>query len=500
MPVAALTLLALAGLGLTASTGGLARLELGQPDGISLPDGAAVDDLAKAPERDLTDAAGNPRCHTDTYAFDCVTEAVTLDLGGQVGPVGPGAWSRHPAGATPEGGSDPIVMVGSGLGMAAIDVAEAGVAWRLEAEVNLGHWQTSAGDLVVARDGADLVALERATGEIRWRRDDMDGAFGNAWITAGSDTPVYLRTEDVDSARLLALRRGDGRTLWEARLGDDAHPTPGPDGTVLIRRHGAATARPDLYVLDAHEGTRLWSIDHVGPSWVDGDLLVLTTEEGTRAVAARSGDVRWELDDIAVMPGTVDVLLAMEQDTGRALRLDAASGERLWAARLAGLEATEPLSTWTQVANDVAYVVEQGRGATAALTAIDVETGEHRWSRRFASDAGSPSFTGSIEADDELLIAALRERPGGPALLAVELDSGRTRWTVPVDDPQLFGIRQNGQLAFVPSDGALEARDLATGELQWRVEHEQLQPLSVDPLLVVADDTLYRIDPTRPDG
>lgn len=111
----------------------------------------------------------------------------------------------------------------------------------------------SASDLLLTRSpsGAQVVALDRATGATRWR----------APVAAGDAVVLDGRVVVASSDGVTALDASTGRTLWERHLGG-LRPRPQvlTDGrVVVVLRWGPAAARR-LTALDVADGRERWSV------------------------------------------------------------------------------------------------------------------------------------------------------------------------------------------------------------------------------------------------
>ncbi|WEL27543.1 outer membrane protein assembly factor BamB family protein [Haloferax volcanii] len=144
------------------------------------------------------------------------------------------------------------------------------------------------GTLVVVTNAATH-AFDAATGDRRWKREDIDGGiFGASPIVAG-DT-VYVQS----GVATHAVARSTGETRWRAATGFPSDSTPAVDGDTVY------AAGDDTYVraLDTADGTERWRaktsarID-CNVSVVEGTVLVGTGAGTVLGFDAETGEERW---------------------------------------------------------------------------------------------------------------------------------------------------------------------------------------------------------------
>lgn len=123
-----------------------------------------------------------------------------------------------------------------------------------------------AGDTVyVAPDNGGVVALDRATGDERWR---YDAETRNIVGVAASDDAAYL----VDDGRLLVLDPADGGERWSATTKGEAgyRGTPAVGRDVLYLERGGIPA--DVVALSPADGSERWR-HQLPQTVVHGDMV-----------------------------------------------------------------------------------------------------------------------------------------------------------------------------------------------------------------------------------
>lgn len=223
-------------------------------------------------------------------------------------------------------------------------------------------WSVSVGDgqgdtyneLVPAIDGemiyavsanGTLVAVEIASGDVRWRqRLDVTVTGG---VGAGRGL-VLIGTED---AEVIALSQTDGEELWRGAVSSEVLAAPQTNGDIVV----AQTVDDKLIALDADTGERRWIYETTQPPLtLRGTSKPLITQAGTVvagfsngtlvSVNAADGVYRWE-ERVAVPEGRYDIERVIDVDgdllldgsrilaasyQGNLMAFDALSGRIVW--------------------------------------------------------------------------------------------------------------------------------------------------------------------------
>jgi len=193
------------------------------------------------------------------------------------------------------------------------------------------------GRIYVGTDHDAVHALDESTGEVAWvyRRDtgSLLSIRGGTGVAVGDDR-VYAGFSD---GAVLALATDDGRTLWQAPLagqGVDKFPDSDAvpvfsDGSLYVTVYNEGT-----YALDAATGKVRWQADTRGATSLrlDGDRLFVGGADAW-SIDPRSGAVMWHVDlraewtaqplvvgKLVVLSGSAGMLFA-DRETGRPLRV-----------------------------------------------------------------------------------------------------------------------------------------------------------------------------------
>lgn len=273
-----------------------------------------------------------------------------------------------------------------------------------------------------------VLALDRETGEERWRRSPVRS------VPAVVDGRLYLC-----DGRARALDPADGSELWTAEPGDVRGNPTVVDDRVYVRAGGT------IHALDAADGSVVWSHDRnarpgASVSVADGTVYAGEASSdrpeeppGVVAVDARTGDEVWHVPTagVVVIPavsgGTV---YAIDHD-GTIYAIDAAEGTVAWEREESPGRPASPSIA------DARLIVVRNREVVAHYA----ETGDPAWRR--AVEWGEVPAT---VAGDVTLVA------DGNELLVLDTADGAERYTVPIGpDRRLTGIVAVDGTAYVGS-------------------------------------------------
>lgn len=196
-------------------------------------------------------------------------------------------------------------------------------------------------DLVVMLEYTDLVALDRGTGELRWREplDDLlpDGATiardgANEWqlLTAIDDDAVVVSTPHH-----VALVGEGGHRRWVMPVTSQFWAGEVVDGRILL--HGDRSGREALTVLDADDGSIVWEREGSFYTTQIQDGYVLTSSSRrVEVMSLADGQVVWSHEfgpDSPFFGGTHhetwladNAVMVVAPDTGQLAVFDMATG------------------------------------------------------------------------------------------------------------------------------------------------------------------------------
>ncbi len=238
--------------------------------------------------------------------------------------IGEGGGYRQKITAQPVVAGGRVFTLDSDAVVTAFDAAAGGRLWRLDTRpddndsTNIGGGIGVEGDTLYVGTGlAELLAIEAATGKIRWRKPLGVPARGAPTIADGR---IFALTLDN---QLHALAVADGRRLWnyQATVPEISLlglPAPAVAEGLVVAGFGGG----DLVALRAASGTVVWT-DSLAAARGRNSLLDLSSVRGLPVVA-----------DGRVYAGSVGGLtVSLDVRTGRRLwEREAATSEMPWVA------------------------------------------------------------------------------------------------------------------------------------------------------------------------
>ncbi len=238
--------------------------------------------------------------------------------------------------------------------VSAFDLANGGRLWRTDTQAeddrstNIGGGiAEDGGTLYVSTGRAEVLALEVATGKIRWRSKLPNAARSAPTIADGR---VFVITLD---GQMVALAVDDGKRLWAQQ---------------------AAVA--DTQILG--QGAPAYSDGLVVAGFGSGDLLALRAGSGAVAwgdslASARGRTSLADLSTIRGMAAIKDGRVYAIGVGGLMLALDLRSGRRLWERDVASTETPWLAGDWLYIVTPDAQVAAIGRdaGVVAWITQLD---------------------------------------------------------------------------------------------------------------------------------
>jgi len=274
--------------------------------------------------------------------------------------------------------------------LSAFELGSGEVRWRrrFEASLRFAHTDTASraaptpavdGERVYAFwESGDLVALDH-DGETLWRRSLSEdyGAFaGNHGIASSpvlADDLVIVQVTHDGPSYFVALEKATGEVRWKAdRPAGVAWTTPilarGTEGLELI-----SSAAGRVEALDAATGERLWQVEgieknHVPSAAVDGDVVVVASSAASHNFALRRGsdgaEVIWRAEGVSSgfgSPVVHDGCVLFINKAGVVTCVGESDGEVRWKHRL-------PDATWATpiVAGERVYFFTK-KGETVVL-------------------------------------------------------------------------------------------------------------------------------------
>jgi polyvinyl alcohol dehydrogenase (cytochrome) len=388
--------------------------------------------------------------------------------------------------------------------------SELQTAWTYEAPGSVNGAPAAAGNRVYVLSGDALVALDAASGNEVWRRDDVRGTSSP---TLRGDL-LYVFAGD---ATLWALEAEDGRDRWKV-LADDqrfasgfSSPVVAGDAVIVglssieeVAAEANATFRGGVAAFDRRSGKELWRYRTAEPPYngvgvwstvsvdVDADTVFATTgnnytesagptSDSVIALDLETGEQRWirqvSEGDVFTVP------------TPRSQDSDFGTNPVLFEAEIDGVERKL-----------------LGAGQKSGIFwVLDRQTGEIVWQRRVSD--GSALIGGVFNNgayDGRRIVVAGNNGPPGPGpepadaeprtgtvgtsvLTALDPATGDVRWERELPEWVWAPITLADGVGFVAVDRELQAFDTKTGERLFGIETEG----TISSAPVVIGDRVY---------
>lgn len=278
--------------------------------------------------------------------------------------------------------------------------------------------------------GGPLVALERTSGQERWRVDPRDLEDELPTETPSGTTSVALALGDrvvvASNRAVYAVDAGSGDVL--ASFPTNVAPGAVP---VLVGGHLVVNLGPSLVGLDRDtlalrwqyttpsSGARIGSHPVTAPT-VHGERVLVGGGAGTlAALDASTGVPVWDLDlgsAIVSRPAVGDGVIVLRTETGDVRAFDADTGRARWRQNLSPTELGDPA-----VAAGSVYAADGGE-----LIALDAHSGVERW----RTDPGGGDLSPPTAVGDVVYVGA-----ASGAVFAVDGRAGEVRWRFPTGTP-----------------------------------------------------------------
>jgi len=281
--------------------------------------------------------------------------------------------------------------------IAAVNAQSGQPLWETPIDINPWGGPTLADDLVIVGCSSirfdrktipeakgQVVALELATGKVRWKRDLPGGVLSS--VAIASNLAVFTATD----GKVRALNVADGSPRWEYTAGQPFFAGPAVAGGTVY----AADLRGVLHAVKLADGQKAWSLDVVADAAVQAPGMVFGSPvvHGGEVFLA-TNNVEGEHADLpSVVVCISDKPPAATQRPVARIKVDKAAGTiripcRIAPRRLPNLKETYPLEV---VAT---YPAPLGQKAHETLINFDVRPSDvaRALQEAFGLSPGSPS-------------------------------------------------------------------------------------------------------------
>lgn len=305
-------------------------------------------------------------------------------------------------------------------------------------ESSFTTWPVVADGIVYARSGPGVIAVEAASGTVKWWRRNDEGST----LVAPSldDENLYI---SAPFGHLLALDRETGEEVWRFTADDSLDASSmAHHGMVFV---GSAEAK-SVYAI-GRDGSLQWkTATELEPQSVpaaSGDVVVVTQQDldSSRAMIvamdAEDGNLFWERENVFghTSPSILDRKVVFGGGDFFAYALDLQTGEEVWKSPVDGR-----FGIWSMPAlafGDV-FLVDRIGG----MYRLDGETGERKWKSE-APDGGAFDQSFPVIAGNTMFIGS-----DSGWIHAVDAEDGRVLWKEQVGGFVLSGAADSERFYF----------------------------------------------------
>lgn len=343
--------------------------------------------------------------------------------------IGRGNSRRNRITADPVSDGARVFTMDATAGVVATDLATGATVWSADLQpgfdrggtVSGGGLGLSGGRLYVTTGFGELIAMDAATGAIAWRQR-LDAGIGAPTISG--DT-VYIVSRNNQA---WALDTGNGRLIWQV---------PATLSDALLSGAAAPAVTDRLVLFPFGSGEISGTLRRSGaPLWT------------TSVSGGRSGVAYANINDVTSDPVIVGGRIYAGNQSGRVVAIDPATGARLWTA------AEGAYSPVLATGSDLFFVSDRNE-----LIRLDAASGERIWGTElplYVNDRERRRravFThyGPILAGGRLVVASgdgnirLFSPESGQLVGAVEMRNGAAAHPIVVND-MLLVVTDDGRL------------------------------------------------------
>ena len=322
---------------------------------------------------------------------------------------------------------------------------------------------------VVTMDSDGMVAaFDADTGSRVWRTDTQDEKDRSTNVGGGVSSDGTTVFASTGRAEILALDAATGAIRWRKPLGSPARSAP----TVADSRLLVLTLDDRVQSFDKASGARQWGYQasttattlfgNAAPAYSDGivvcgfgsgDLIALRAESGSLAwsdslASARGRNSIVDLSAIRALPVISDGRVYAIGAGGLLVELDVRSGRRLWEREVGGLQTPWLAGEWLFVQTLDQTLAAIGRRDGRVRWLLDLPRYDNPEKRR------DPLYwTGPVLAGGKLILVGSNE-----TAVSVDPATGRLLGRIDVRGPAAVSpVAAAGMLLITTDDGSVQA-------------------------------------------
>jgi len=334
------------------------------------------------------------------------------------------------------------------------------LAWTYDAGGAINHPPLPVGDVVIAAPAqGPLIALDIATGALRWQFDPPARIWDRAYTSDGRFLFV-----GIEGGRLVALDAQTGEVQWEKTLGINVqHPPVVAEGILYVPTTfvgtgllGDPSGKAVLFALNPEDGRELWAFESdnyiLQSPFRFGDTVYLSgsyeapeeVEEGGQmrlyALSAADGRVRWTYESDDGFPKQLyanETAVAYIAYQDFANGIDARSGELLW---------RKDTGNWVPTLSGAADIIYFG-SANTVVHALNVTDGTVAWKFDIPEGTFNYLLGAPVRASDTLYFLTQQGD-----IMALNALNGVLRWHIGTDITSHTGLSVSDGWLFIGDD------------------------------------------------
>jgi outer membrane protein assembly factor BamB len=346
-----------------------------------------------------------------------------------------------------------------------------GTIYGVDVDTGMRQWAVDTGDprtgpvtvgsaeqTAYTRAGGTVYAIDVATGQHVWTYDTDTDRVGSPQ----SVNEVVLFETD---RQIIAIDATSGKEAWTFR------PSSATEATSLSLRAFEAGEHGATENLVLVSGLSLYRI-----SPVSGEIQWSITP-GSYSTKSSTGGV-------AATNPTQNGVVGVRTDSERMYGVDVYSGTTAWSFNTGF--GTRP--QWASVGNQAVFALNDGRAVK-----IDATSGQQLWEFKFEGDNRRTMITSFGINEIDFVIAA-------DGVYALEKTTGNVEWSFAstTSTARTTSAYSYEGRTYITDDGSAWALNPETAEPYWKFEtqSDDVWLGAVSPLLFVSDRAVYRIQPT----
>ncbi|MBA2705869.1 MAG: PQQ-binding-like beta-propeller repeat protein [Blastocatellia bacterium] len=381
-------------------------------------------------------------------------------------------------------------------------------SWTTKLDKSVRFYQTTDMGVVIVGTEKSIYAVDGATGDVLWRRKDVELDENDVAPVPGSDL-LLLSFEKGERTRVEAVDLTTGTRIWRSdkMKGGLMQMAVAPETNLLAivlakdakgHANDGVKRHPLLHVLDLGSGNELWKnelseVELMPSRWPDGNNEVEFTldnyhapvfaggrlylfYEGLTSFDRQTGKSRlrekFRVNEEGLALTEADPIFAesfiYSSSHGRVRAISRESGDTVWEARDLGLTPEMILVGETLYVRTGGQFTRLKDGETIergpyGVSAIDTRKGKVLW-RYKGADKG---ITNLVLPDAQTIMIADRDD-----LISIDANNGKRRARVKHGiERASFGLLNEGGNVVIGGQNELAAFDPSSGRELWRARH-----------------------------